>query len=276
MLVREIMTPDAITVSPDDSILNVSEIIFKNRFHAVPVMKNNKLVGIITEDDFFLKNYDDLFLPAYIKFLKDHRASNSLSGEMKEKVEKLLLAKASDIMTHDCVTVSPETETSELMDVIKKTKFTTFPVVDEGDTLLGIVTLADILGTVRQGSRQMEKMIGEGDKSGEVRRIAQEIHSAWNDQMLLISKKRVRTWQGGILIVLLTVAAAISFLAMNAGNRTACEIEQNDFVANECQRFTYSDWSPCQVNGTQTRTVLEKLPRNCEGGQMEKLVRSCQ
>lgn len=269
------MIPDVISVSPNDSILAVSELIFKNRFHGVPVVENEKVLGIITEDDFFLKDYDDLFLPAYMKFLENHHAATNLPQEMKEKVKKLLSAKASDIMTPNCLTVTPETETSELMNLVKKTKFTTFPVVDQNGKILGIVTLSDILGTVRKGSREMEKSLKK-ENQGEIGKLTRELHSNWNDNMMLISKKRVRTWQGGLVIIVLGIFSGLIFILMSAKNKTACELEQNSFMAIECQKFTYSDWSACREDGTQTRAILEKSPTGCEGGKSEKLVRKCQ
>ena len=275
MQIKQIMVTDVISVSPHDSVLAVSELIFKNRFHAVPVVENEKVVGIITEDDFFLKDYDDLFLPAYMKFLESHHATADLSSEMKEKVGKLLSAKASDIMTPDCTTVSPEMETTELMELIKKTKFTTFPVADGEKNILGIVTLSDILGTVRKGSREMEESLKK-EGAGEIGKLAKELHSNWSDNMVLISKKRVRTWQGGFLVITLAVVAGFIFLLMHAQNRTACEMEQAESVAIECQKFTYSDWSQCRADGTQIRSVAERFPAGCEGGKTEKLVRNCQ
>ncbi len=37
-------------------------------------------------------------------------------------------------------------------------------------------------------------------------------------------------------------------------------------VASSCTSFTYSDWSSCQTDGTQTRTVVSSLPNGCTGG----------
>ena len=34
----------------------------------------------------------------------------------------------------------------------------------------------------------------------------------------------------------------------------------------ECSSWTYSDWSECDMNGQQTRTILTSSPENCEGG----------
>ena len=42
-----------------------------------------------------------------------------------------------------------------------------------------------------------------------------------------------------------------------------------------CTSFTYSDWSACQPDGTQTRTVLSSSPAGCTGGAPGALTQSC-
>jgi len=37
-------------------------------------------------------------------------------------------------------------------------------------------------------------------------------------------------------------------------------------VTSPCSSFTYSDWTGCGVNGTQTRTVVSSTPVGCQGG----------
>jgi acetoin utilization protein AcuB len=51
MLVREIMTRDVVTVIPDLSAQEAAAIMLAERFGALPVVANGKLVGIITETD---------------------------------------------------------------------------------------------------------------------------------------------------------------------------------------------------------------------------------
>jgi CBS domain-containing protein len=50
--VSEIMTPDPITVSPDASTLEAIELMRSRRISCLPVVKNDRLVGMITERDF--------------------------------------------------------------------------------------------------------------------------------------------------------------------------------------------------------------------------------
>jgi len=53
MQVKDIMIKKITYVSPEDNIMEVADIIFKKGFHGLPVVEKNKVVGIITEDDFF-------------------------------------------------------------------------------------------------------------------------------------------------------------------------------------------------------------------------------
>lgn len=57
--VKEIMTTRMGKVEPDDRLNVVLEIFLINRFHALPVVKNNELVGIITPFDILKKVADE-------------------------------------------------------------------------------------------------------------------------------------------------------------------------------------------------------------------------
>jgi len=49
---KDIMKTDPITISPDDSIIEAIRRMEDNKIGCLPVVKNNKLVGIVTEADF--------------------------------------------------------------------------------------------------------------------------------------------------------------------------------------------------------------------------------
>ncbi|HOF42676.1 MAG TPA: CBS domain-containing protein [Candidatus Moranbacteria bacterium] len=149
MLVRDIMTKNVVTVSPETKVVDVAEILFKNKFHGVPVVRDNEVVGIITATDFFTKGTESFFLPTYIKFLGKNVNMEKLNDFQREKVKKLLDAKVEDIMSRNCVTVMADMRVEDVMEFFKTTKFSTFPVTDEKNLLIGIVTLADILGSIK-------------------------------------------------------------------------------------------------------------------------------
>lgn len=52
--VKEFMTSSPITCSPDNSVIEVAKLIAKHGIKRVPVIKNNKVVGIFTPYDITL------------------------------------------------------------------------------------------------------------------------------------------------------------------------------------------------------------------------------
>jgi CBS domain-containing protein len=50
-LVRDIMSPDVVTVSPDVDILQTADIFSHHKFHLLPVVVDQRLVGNITRRD---------------------------------------------------------------------------------------------------------------------------------------------------------------------------------------------------------------------------------
>jgi acetoin utilization protein AcuB len=62
ILVREIMTTDVVTIRPEATAQEAAAILVEERFGALPVVKGNELIGIITETDllrYFAKQGSD-------------------------------------------------------------------------------------------------------------------------------------------------------------------------------------------------------------------------
>ena len=50
-LVQDYMTPEPVTVSPDDTILELAERFVKNKYRRYPVLDGGRLVGLISRRD---------------------------------------------------------------------------------------------------------------------------------------------------------------------------------------------------------------------------------
>ena len=74
----DLMIPDPITVSPDDDIEIGAQLIYKHKIGGMPVVKNKRLVGIITESD---------ILRAFIDMMGILTASSRIDVEMKDEPE---------------------------------------------------------------------------------------------------------------------------------------------------------------------------------------------
>jgi acetoin utilization protein AcuB len=145
MFVEDVMKKDVIYVDPETNINEVAHLLTENKIHGLPVIKEGKIVGIIVENDFFTKDSVSLHLPSYISFLQKSDALRVSNEEQKEKIEALMNTKAKDIMAENVLTLRPKMKLEEAVTIFKNTKLNTFPVVDENDYLVGILTLCDVL-----------------------------------------------------------------------------------------------------------------------------------
>jgi CBS domain-containing protein len=53
LTVEKIMTRNVLKVSPDTPILNAAQMMLENKVSGLPVVQDDKLVGVITESDIF-------------------------------------------------------------------------------------------------------------------------------------------------------------------------------------------------------------------------------
>jgi CBS domain-containing protein len=51
LTVKDIMTPKPYAVSPETTITDVAEVFSKGRYHAIPIIENEAVVGIVSTTD---------------------------------------------------------------------------------------------------------------------------------------------------------------------------------------------------------------------------------
>lgn len=133
--VSTIMTTDLITVSPEDSLKEVQSQFASRKIHHLPVVDDGQVVGIISKSDFlyFMRGYTNNETDA---FINDSRLS---------------AYQAKDIMTKGLAKVEPNDRINVALEVFKVNLFHAIPVVDNGNTLVGIVTTYDIIRKLADG-----------------------------------------------------------------------------------------------------------------------------
>jgi CBS domain-containing protein len=62
--VKDIMTKDVLTVSPDTSVMEAIDMMIKKDVNRVPVVEHGKIVGIVTKGDIIWALYRDKFSKA--------------------------------------------------------------------------------------------------------------------------------------------------------------------------------------------------------------------
>ena len=121
MNIREVMTPNPRSVSPNDSIQNAAAIMRDEDAGAVPVVDNGRAVGIVTDRDIVVRVVAE---------------GGQLNGPVR------------DIVSRSLVSASPDMSTREAADLMSEYQIRRLPVV-ENDRLVGIVSIGDL--AVKEG-----------------------------------------------------------------------------------------------------------------------------
>lgn len=136
MLVQDIMTKDVVTIDAKTKANEIAALLMQYHIHGLPVVDEaKKLIGIVTETDFVLKNKAKAKLPEFA----------SAMGQINSEIAPESVIYAEDIMTKECITIKPDASIDELMPLFTDKKFPTIPVVDSDGKLAGIVTIADVV-----------------------------------------------------------------------------------------------------------------------------------
>ncbi|MEE9610296.1 MAG: CBS domain-containing protein [Desulfatiglandales bacterium] len=144
--VKDIMTKDLITVSPEMEIAHAAKLLLEKSINGVPVVdRKGNLVGLLCQSDLIAQE-KKLPLPSLFTLLDGFIPLSSMKHFEKE-VQKIAATTVAHAMTPNPVTVRPETRVEEVATIMVERNFHTLPVVDEGK-LLGIVGKRDILKTL--------------------------------------------------------------------------------------------------------------------------------
>ena len=144
--VEQIMVTEVVSVSPEESIVSVAELMSDRRMHGLPVIDGNKrVIGIVTERDFFVDEQLHLHLPSFMKFMQKALIPRTLDSEDEESVRGVLALRAQDIMTSPCIVIGAEATLEEAIILCARKHIRTLPVVGKDGMLKGIVTLTGLM-----------------------------------------------------------------------------------------------------------------------------------
>ena len=135
MRIRDIMSTNVVAVSEDTSIHDARKIMKAHKIRRLPVLKKDKLVGLVTE-----------------RMLLEASPSPATALSIHELHYLLAKMTVKDIMVRDPFTISPDMPAEDALQLGQERGFGAFPVVEDGK-LVGITTESDIV-------RIMTKILG--------------------------------------------------------------------------------------------------------------------
>jgi len=172
MLVKNWMSKPVVTISDDASMQDATALLKQHSIRMLPVLKKNKLVGVVTDRD-----------------LKKASASDATSLEIHELLYLLMKIKVKQIMTRDPISVPVEWTVEETAELLLRNKISGAPVVDEKESVVGVITQTDLfkvlisLTGIEIGGIQFAFKIK--DQPGSIKEIA-DIIRAYGGQMVSI------------------------------------------------------------------------------------------
>jgi acetoin utilization protein AcuB len=128
VIVKDWMTKTVITVTPADTLSSVDDLLERHGFHCLPVLSNDRMVGVITDRD--IKRAS----PSETTMLTLQRINALLGGQQVKS-----------FMQQYPVVVYADGTLDEAAYLLLEHKQSSLPVVSEGANLVGMISRTDIL-----------------------------------------------------------------------------------------------------------------------------------
>jgi acetoin utilization protein AcuB len=132
-LVKDWMTREVVTVSPDASLPEAHRLMSDHNIRRLPVLKGGRLVGVVTRGD--------------VRGAEPSEASSLSIWEINYLLAKL---KIKQIMTRDPLTVTHDMTLGEVAKIMMDNKVSGLPVIGKEGTVVGIITESDIFRMIVQ------------------------------------------------------------------------------------------------------------------------------
>lgn len=144
LLVRDFMTADPATVTPQDSIETVLKLLQEKHVSGLPVVdESEKVIGIISEGDLLFKE-SPIRMPLYLTLLGSVIYLEPLD-KFDQQLKKSLGTQVQDAMTPNPITVTPETQIAQAAGLMIQKRINRLPVINEAKKLVGIITRNDLI-----------------------------------------------------------------------------------------------------------------------------------
>lgn len=152
MLVRDVMTAPAITVAPRTSVKQGLRLLDRHHVTALPVVASDgHLLGIVSEAD----------------LLRDAVRHDDRTSMIPHEQTQLVARSVEDVMSTLSMTVSPDSDLSDAVELMTGTAVKSLPVVEKG-RVVGVVSRSDIVHLLARSDDQICSDIDELLRSAEL------------------------------------------------------------------------------------------------------------
>ena len=145
-IVREIMQTNVPTVSPDDTVPVVANMMAQANINGVPVVEDGRMIGIITDSDIIAREAD-VDAPTPVPFL-DAIFIADAGRSFDEEMRIALAVNARQLMSSPVVSIRDTATLSHIATLMIDEGVNPVPVLDNDDNLVGIVSRRDLVRVI--------------------------------------------------------------------------------------------------------------------------------
>lgn len=148
MKAGDCMTTTVTTVGLATPLRELAKILYEKNINGVPVVDtDNKVVGVVCESDLLNQN-TPLHIPTVFVIL-DSIIPLENPWRLHKDFKKLTASTVEDVYSFPAVCVDPDTDITEVAQIMTSKKFYTIPVIRDGE-LVGVLGKGDIIKAIAQ------------------------------------------------------------------------------------------------------------------------------
>jgi len=145
--VRQVMTTDVLTFSPEDSVVDAMKAMVDRDVDGAPVVDGTgRVVGLITTGDLIVQE-SQLHFPTVISILGANLELPSSKRRFDEDLRRALGASVADVMSDDPVTIGEDDTLETAATLMHDHDVSRLPVVRDGG-LVGLIARTDIVRAI--------------------------------------------------------------------------------------------------------------------------------
>ena len=171
---RDVMTRDIISIGPEATVVEAARLMIGRRISGVPVLENNRLVGIVSEGDLVHRaeiGTAEQRVSWWLRLLSD-------AGSLAEDYTRTHSRYVGDVMTRRVHTVEETATVTEIAGLLDRNRIKRAPVM-KGGGLTGIVSRSDLLKAVLRALEQAGASAAADDRTIRAHLLDELMHEQW-------------------------------------------------------------------------------------------------
>ncbi len=145
MLVQDLMTTDPVTVSENTRVKTALGLLARHQITSMPVLtRTGTICGVISEAD--------LIRDLVAEDPRTHEIPHEDHWHDRPKV-------VGDVMSAHAVTVRPETDLAQAVELITSTTVKSVPVVDTDDRVVGMLSRSDVVRVLARSDDELARAV---------------------------------------------------------------------------------------------------------------------